>query len=129
MSQLIPPTETSPPQVPPRCPACGSHNLVIGSLLCSDEDTKMTGSFHPAGLKFFAFIRSVPLSKKDGFRACADCGCVWNYLDPIQLQKPLKKKATGPSVMAEELSHKGKIQLWILLIILVVMVIVGLRDL
>lgn len=31
--------------------------------------------------------------------------------------------------MAEELSHKGKIQLWILLIILVVMVIVGLRDL
>lgn len=104
------------------CPSCASTKLVRGSLIASDENETFNGRFYPAGLKFLAFRRSVPVSDQQGFFACTACGCLWNRLDATKLRELLKQQRPGDSPFAPGLSHRGK---WALLIALALLVLCG----
>lgn len=90
------------------CPACAGTVVVKGSLIASDEDERFKGKFFPEGLKFFALRRSVDVLDKQGFLACASCGCLWNYVDPGALRERLKNRKEGESPFAPGLSHGAR---------------------
>jgi hypothetical protein len=102
------------------CPSCASKSVIRGSLVASDEGEKFNGLFFPEGLKFMAIRRSVAVLQKQGFLACTNCGCLWNYVEAIKLRELLKNKREGESAYAPGLSHRAK---WGLLLILALVVI------
>lgn len=96
------------------CPACACDEVVSGSLVASDADQRFDGSFHPAGLKFFALRRSVSVSEQRGFLACTRCGCLWSFVDAPALRRVLENRSTGESPFAPGLSHGAR---WLLLLL------------
>jgi hypothetical protein len=103
-----------------KCPSCASDAVVKGSLVASDEDERFNGRFFPEGLKFTAIRRSVVVLEQQGFVACTDCGCLWNYVDPAKLQELLKNRQVGESPFAPGTSHRVR---WALLVLLAFVVL------
>jgi Zn-finger nucleic acid-binding protein len=106
------------------CPRCGGAELVQGSLISSDEDARITGNFHPEGLKFWLLRRSVELKGGKPFQACSTCGCVWSQLDPVSLRRLLEHRASTPSLLAVGLSWGAKFVLLAGLVLLIIFVII-----
>ncbi|MCY4746644.1 hypothetical protein NYO99_16830 [Pelomonas sp. UHG3] len=102
-----------------KCPSCAGDAVVKGSLVASDEDERFNGRFFPENLKFTAIRRSVVVLGDQGFVACTNCGCLWNYVEPAKLQALLKQKRKGESPFAPGNSHRAK---WALLVLLAFLV-------
>ncbi len=114
---------------PLACPSCASKEVVKGSLIASDENEIFNGRFYPQDLNFFAISRSVAVIDKQGFHACAKCGCLWNYVELQKLQTLLQKRVKGESPFAPGTSHGAKVLLLVALALLLVGVVFGVKSL
>ena len=74
-----------------KCPVCESLLLVEGQVGYEDLSGR---EFFPRGIKFFTRRRSVPLVRGDVFRACTECGHVWNTLDAGGLRELIEAAGT-----------------------------------
>lgn len=112
-----------------KCPSCASKLVVKGSLVASDESEKFNGLFFPEGLKFTAIRRSVAVLEKQGFLACTNCGCLWNYVEATKLRELLKNTRRGESIFASNLSYRAKLGLLLLLAFVVLGAAIGATSL
>jgi hypothetical protein len=76
-----------------QCPQCKGNRTVSGNYLGQTDQIGIGQVFRPDGLKFSAmFGTDLPISKR--FRACADCGLLWQIIDPSKLTRIMEKKGT-----------------------------------
>ncbi|WP_251778546.1 hypothetical protein [Caldimonas mangrovi] len=68
------------------CPVCQSPRTVEGRVISDGSEDGRAEKFFPRGLKLFKLRRAVRLSGGHAFRACCQCGHVWNQLDPKALR-------------------------------------------
>jgi hypothetical protein len=79
---------------PSICPVCQSRKLVEGRILADGSESGSAEKFFPSGLRFLLLRRSVRLTGRDAFRACAECGHVWNQLDATELRELIEHGAS-----------------------------------
>jgi len=72
------------------CPKCGSSNLRRGELLPVGRGSSVM--FKPEGTRFFSwsYLGGVALSTDTG-SGCLDCGLVWCYTRPGELEEFISK--------------------------------------
>ena len=68
------------------CPVCSSSSTVEGRVISDGSDDGRAEKFFPKGLKLLALKRSVRLSGRHAFRACCECGHLWNQVDSQALR-------------------------------------------
>ena len=76
------------------CPVCGSSALVEGRLLADGSEDGHAEKFFPSGIRLLTLQRSVRLVGRQSFRACTQCGHVWNTLDATDLRELIDSKGT-----------------------------------
>jgi hypothetical protein len=75
------------------CPRCGKNATVTGSMLTLGDQL-----FQPHGIRWLEHFRrrlfqQNPAARVLGpYRACADCGLVWNDLDPDELRGVIRRE-------------------------------------
>ncbi|WP_395794217.1 hypothetical protein [Aquimonas sp.] len=74
------------PHNPTCCPACGSAELMRGSIAIGDGSG---AHFHPEGLPLLRLERSVRLMAGTRFFACLACDLVWSNAVPGHLSRLL----------------------------------------
>jgi hypothetical protein len=105
------------------CPSCKSTKCILGSFERSDADDGFYSHFHPKDVTYFVFPPRAPVKSKDGFSACMECGCTWNFIDPEVLQKMLDKHGVRPGELPHKKSTTLHYALWVGLICLTTLVI------
>lgn len=89
-----------------QCPQCKGSRTVSGRYLGQTDSIGIGQAFRPEGLKFTAMIGTdLPVSKH--FRACADCGLLWQIIDRRKLKRIMEKKGTAKAKQAMGLSQAG----------------------
>lgn len=68
------------------CPICKSARTVEGRVVADGSDDGRAEKFFPKGLKLLTLKRAVRLSSGHAFRACCECGHLWNEVDPRALK-------------------------------------------
>jgi len=76
------------------CPACGSRALVDGRILGDGSEDGHSEKFFPSGVKLLSLRRSVRLIGRQVFKACTNCGHVWNTLDATELRDLIETRGT-----------------------------------
>lgn len=79
---------------PSHCPSCDSRLVVEGRILGDGSEDGSAERFYPRGLQLLRLRRSVQLTGRDAFRACTQCGHVWNTLDATGLRELLDAAGT-----------------------------------
>jgi hypothetical protein len=74
-----------------KCPECGSRTIVDGDVLGTES---AAARFSPDGLRLLTFDRGVDLNGGSNFHACADCGHLWNRVNPVTLRKLILRSGT-----------------------------------
>ena len=69
------------------CPKCKCVQIAAGEV-------PVGAAFFPAGLKHWKLLNATSVQFKDTFRACLECGLVWNEADPAGLTKVLSDGVT-----------------------------------
>ena len=91
------------------CPRCGKSGIVTG-IVHHEDDARF---FQPDGIRFrwlpyligrFGMSRVVSLRNR--YRACIDCGLLWNELNPSDLVKLLEREG-----LADVGSQKTELEL------------------
>lgn len=90
-----------------QCPTCNSSALVEGHVIASGSEGGSSVKFFPNGLKFWTIRRSVTLLSRENFRACTECGHVWNTLDAAGLRE-LIEAAGGSELKAKLAARRGR---------------------
>ena len=80
-----------------KCPSCQATQIVRGRILADGSDNGSAEHFFPSGLRFLTLRRSVRLTGRESFKACTQCGHVWNTLDATALRELLGASGTEPS--------------------------------
>jgi hypothetical protein len=82
------------------CPKCGSSNVTPGKLLPVGQSASVM--FRPEGAHFFVlrFLSGVVLTSDRSF-ACLDCGLVWDYLRPDELEDFITRHCRGSGEQSE----------------------------
>ena len=76
------------------CPSCQSKHIVHGRIIADGSDNGSAESFFPLDLSFFTLRRSVRLVGRQTFKACTQCGHVWNTLDAGGLRELIETSGT-----------------------------------
>lgn len=79
---------------PSSCPVCQSRELVEGRIVADGSDSGSAEKFFPSGLRLLLLRRSVRLTGKEAFKACTQCGHVWNQLDATALRELIEDGAS-----------------------------------
>jgi hypothetical protein len=98
------------------CPFCKSEKCLRGDFSDADPDGGFLGRFFPRDVTYFVATPSVKLKSPDGFTACIECGCIWNFVDPDSLRKLLKKHGLKPGEVPEKKSVVVHYTVWLSLI-------------
>jgi Zn-finger nucleic acid-binding protein len=72
------------------CPVCQLGTVIFGRVGNYGSEGGDAKDFIPNGLKFFRQQRSVPLFREQAFKACMQCGHVWDTLDATNLHRLIK---------------------------------------
>jgi hypothetical protein len=78
------------------CPKCGAANPVAGRIDVNGERAHV--AFRPSGLRLLTLRRSTPLVLT--FRACTDCGHLWNRVSAPAL-RDLVDASAAPELVAK----------------------------
>jgi len=76
------------------CPVCESRQVVEGRIFSADPDNGIGEKFFPRGLRLLLWRRSVQLTGKQAFKACTQCGHVWNQVDVTALRELIERGAS-----------------------------------
>jgi hypothetical protein len=76
------------------CPVCQSSATVEGRVLADGSEDGHAEKFFPSGLRLLTLRRSVRLTGRQAFKACTQCGHVWNTLDATGLRELIDRSAT-----------------------------------
>ena len=97
------------------CPFCKSEKCLRGDF-SRDSDDGFWGRFYPRDVTYFVATPSVKLTSTDGFIACIECGCIWNFIDPESLRKLLKKHGLKSGEVPKKKSAFVHYAIWLSLI-------------
>ena len=73
------------------CPACKGTKSLSGGFEYSEYGADRI-EFIPQDVKYFIFRPRISLRSKRKFKVCTECGCVWNFIEPIALQQYLSSQ-------------------------------------
>jgi hypothetical protein len=93
---------------PSKCPVCTSAVVVEGRILADGSEDGSAESFFPRGLRLLTLNRTVRLVGREVFRACTECGHVWNTLDASGLRELIEKSGTPELEARLDLRRKRK---------------------
>jgi len=91
---------------PNACPACGSRALVDGRILADGSEDGSAEKFFPSGIKLLTLQRSIRLVGRQNFRACTQCGHLWNTLDATELRALIDTK--GSDELRKKLAERSQ---------------------
>ena len=79
-----------------RCPRCGTDTTVVGWSDTSDQHR----SFQPDGIHWLRHLlmhlgETTQIHLPDRYRACLECGLIWNSLPPEQLRTVLSGESVA----------------------------------
>jgi hypothetical protein len=87
-----------------QCPVCESPVLVEGRIVADGTESGSAERFYPRGIRLLTLRRSVQLTGRESFKACMQCGHVWNTLDASGLRELIDAAGT-PEAKARIAAH------------------------
>jgi len=76
------------------CPVCQSSEVIEGRILADGSEDGHAEKFFPSGLRLLTLKRSVRLTGRQAFKACTQCGHLWNTLDATGLRELIEHSGT-----------------------------------